>query len=133
LPICTITAANDFIVATTAQVSLSSAGATTFNVGGNLNYGGLTGGTNIGSLTLNLTGTGKTINGTALTAPQLEIPTLDSREVNTEVMNLFTDPLKLKGARKDRARLESTYAQKRAEVDALLAKKEPDTRLIINL
>jgi hypothetical protein len=129
----TITAANDFIVATTAQLSLSSAGATTFNVGGNLNYGGLTGGTNIGSLTLNLTGTGKTINGTSLTAPQLEIPTLDSREVTTEVVNLFTDPLKLKGGRKDRARLESTYLKKRAEVDGLLAKKAPHTRLIINL
>ncbi|HEY6231270.1 MAG TPA: C25 family cysteine peptidase [Pyrinomonadaceae bacterium] len=126
-----IVAANDFIVATTAQISLSAASATTIDVGGNLNYGGLTGGANIASLTLNLTGASKTINGTALTAPQLERPNPDTQE--TQVVNLFTDPVKLRGGRKDKARLESTYSLKRAEVDALLAKKEPGTRLVINL
>src|SRR6185503_5295632 len=105
----TITVANDLIVATTAQVSLASAGATTINVGGNLNYGGLTGGANISSLTFNLTGTGKTINGTALAAPELGLPTLDAGANKTEVVNLLTNPLKLKGGRKDKSRLESTY------------------------
>jgi hypothetical protein len=128
-----ITAANDFTVATSAQISLSSAAATIFNVGGNLNYGGLTGGSNIGSLTLNLTGSGKTINGTALSAPQLDRALVDYGNDKTEVVNLLTDPSKLKGLPKDRRKLESTYSRRRDEVDALIAKKARDTRLIINL
>jgi hypothetical protein len=128
-----ITAANDFIVATSAQISLTSATATVFNVGGNLNYGGLTGGSNIGSLTLNLTGTGKTINGTALSAPQLDRTVTDYGDDKAKVVNLLTDASKIKGLPKDRTKLENTYARRRDEVNALIAKKDRDTRLIINL
>jgi hypothetical protein len=128
-----ITAANDLIVATSAQISLTAATATVFNVGGNLNYGGLTGGSNIGSLTLNLTGSGKTINGTALSAPQLDRTLVDYGDDQTEVVNLLTDAGKVRGLPKDRSKLESTYARRRDEVNALIAKKKSDTRLIINL
>ena len=127
----TITAANDFTVATTAQVALSAASATTINVGGNLSYGGLTGGANIGSLTLNLTGTGKTINGSALSMPQAGA--LAPGDVKTETVNLLTDPRTHARVPKNKVRLDSTYAKKRDEVNSLISKKGADTRLIINL
>jgi hypothetical protein len=128
-----ISAANDFIVGTSAQLALTSATATVFNIGGNLNYGGLTGGANISSLTLNLTGSGKTINGTALSAPQLDRNLVDYGDDKTEVINLLTDPRKVRRLPKDRSKLESTYSRRRDEVEALIAKKEPGTRLIVNL
>jgi hypothetical protein len=129
----TITAANDLIVATTAQVALSAASATTLNVGGNLVYGGVTGGANIGSLTLNLTGTNKTINGTSLSAPVSKLTALDNSTLTTETVNILTDPNKYRGVPKDRTRLESTYSKRRNEVNALIEKKDPGTRLVINL
>ncbi len=58
----TLTAANTFAVAddltveSSAQLALSAAAGTTFSIGGNLYYSGLTGGANIASLTFNLTG-----------------------------------------------------------------------------
>lgn len=129
----TITAANDVVVATSAQISLSSAGATTINIGGNLNYAGVTGGANIGSLTLNLTGTNKTINGTLVSAPQLGGPTFELANDKTEVVNLITDPAKFRGVPKNKIQLENTYAQKRDQVKELIGQKKSDIRLIINL
>jgi len=61
----TLTASGDYTVQTTAQLALSSATSTTHNAGGNLVFGGASGGANMGSLTINLTGTGKTIDGSA--------------------------------------------------------------------
>jgi hypothetical protein len=59
----TFTASGDLSVESSAQLALSAATATTFSVAGNLNYSGVSAGTNVGSLTFSLTGSGKTING----------------------------------------------------------------------
>jgi hypothetical protein len=80
------TVSNDFTVQTSAILSLSTATATTFNLAGNLVYGGAAGGTNLSSLTLNLTGTGKTINGSATANVSLE----KSKEVGTDNINTAT-------------------------------------------
>jgi hypothetical protein len=125
---CTIN--NDFTVASTAQLALSTATATTFNVAGNLNYGGVTGGTNIGSLTLNLTGVGKTIGGAALETPaQVQVP--DYSQTPIQEINFLTDASRF--ASKDAVQLENTYAQRQTDVEHLLATKAPDSMLIVNL
>ncbi|MBS1492016.1 MAG: T9SS type A sorting domain-containing protein [Bacteroidetes bacterium] len=59
----TLTVGNNYTVETTAKLALTAATSTTHNIAGNLVYSGATGGSNIGSLTLNMTGSGKTIDG----------------------------------------------------------------------
>ncbi len=54
----TITIGNNLSVGPLVSMNLSSASATTFNVGGNLIYSPVAAGANIGSLTMNLTNTG---------------------------------------------------------------------------
>ncbi|WP_423224145.1 beta strand repeat-containing protein [Candidatus Amarolinea aalborgensis] len=125
---CTIN--NDFAVGSTAQLALSAATATTFNVAGNLNYGGVAGGANVGSLTLNLTGVGKTIGGAALEAPALA-PAPDYSRTPVQEVSFLTDASRF--VSKDAVQLENTYAQRQADVERLLAAKSPDSLLIINL
>jgi len=127
-----ITAANDLVVATTAQIALNAATGTTINVGGSLAYGGVTGGANISSLTLNLTGSNKTINGTSLAA-SINPGGSFAQDVNTETVNLYSDPKKYLGMSKDKVKLDNTYAKKRDAVEALIGKKDPNRKLIINL
>ncbi len=57
--------AHDLTVAGTARLELTAATPTTLSVGGSFEYGGLTGGANLGSLTILLTGTG-TLGGATL-------------------------------------------------------------------
>ncbi|HSN77014.1 MAG TPA: hypothetical protein VL334_18225, partial [Anaerolineae bacterium] len=125
---CTIN--NDFTVGSTAQLALSAAAATPFNVGGNLNYGGVAGGANIANLTLNLTGTGKAIGGAALAAPaQVQAP--DYSRTPVQEVSFLTDASRFTS--KEAVQLEKTYAQRQSDVERLLAAKSPDGLLIINL
>lgn len=131
----TFAASGDVSVESTAQLALSAATATTFTVAGNLNYSGITGGANLGSLTISLTGTGKTINGSgALARARIQVP----ENVRVVEHNFLTDPTQATptGATidgKPALALTNTYAQKKSEVDALLAGRDPTARLIINL
>ncbi|MFN8178070.1 MAG: T9SS type A sorting domain-containing protein [bacterium] len=130
------TANGDLTVETTAQLALSAATATTFTVAGNLDYGGVTGGANVGSLTFSLTGAGKTINGS--TALARTAPVSAPAKVEVVETNLLTDPTTAR-RRSDGADgkpvlvLENTYAQKTTQVDALLAAGDPTKRVVINL
>jgi hypothetical protein len=130
------TVANDLTVESSAQLALSSATATTVNVGGNLNYSGVTGGANISSLTLNLTGSGKTIAGAgALRGVKPVLPNLDVREIEK---SFRTDPAtaKLTGEMidgKPEIVLENTYKARRAEVDKFLEAADSNARVIVYL
>ena len=130
------TVANDLTVESSAQLALSAATATTVNVGGNLNYSGVTGGANISSLTLNLTGTGKTIAGAgALRGVKPVLPDLNVREIEK---SFRTDPAtaKLTGEMidgKPEIVLENTYKARRAEVDKFLETADSNARIIVYL
>jgi len=133
----TFTVSNDLTIESTAQLALSAATATTMSVAGNLAYSGITGGTNIASLTLSLTGTGKTIAGAgALRGTMPDRPNLDA--VHQIEESFLTDPAtaRLSGKMVDgkpEIVLENTYAQRQAEVDKLLASSDPEARVVINL
>ena len=118
---------------------MSTATATTVNVGGNLNYSGVTGGANISSLTLNLTGTGKTIAGAgALRSSKSSRPDLDLDHVRAVEKSFLTDPATAKHTGemidgKPEIVLENTYKLRRTEIDKFLASADPDARIVINL
>ncbi len=76
----TYTVTNDLTVEGTAQLAVSAATSAIVSVAGNLNYAGIGGGADIGSLTLNLTGTGKTINGASFARPESSIGALPAPE-----------------------------------------------------
>ncbi|MBX7045162.1 MAG: T9SS type A sorting domain-containing protein [Ignavibacteria bacterium] len=87
----TLTVSNDYTVYTTAKLALTAASATAHNISGNLVWGGVAGGTNIGSLTLTLSGTGKTIDGSATDNPQIIKGKKDAHGLFTErVVDLST-------------------------------------------
>ncbi len=133
----TFTVSNDLTVESTAQLALSAATATTMSVAGNLAYSGITGGTNIGSLTLSLTGTGKTISGASALRGMMSMrPAVDQVQVIEH--SFITDPAtaKLSGQTVDGKPmivLENTYAQRRSEVEKLLAAADSKARVVINL
>ena len=87
----------NFTVASTTTLGLTAASATTFSISSGLNYFATTGGTNIGSLTLSLTGVGGTINGSAsvvtpnITIAASGIKTLGSAFSITAVRNFTID------------------------------------------
>jgi len=129
------TASGDLTVESTAKLALSAATTTTFTVSGNFNYSGITGGANLGSLTINLIGTGKLINGSgALARARIQVP----EDVRVVEKNFLTDPAlssptgeTIDG--KPVTALLNTYALRRADVDALLQARDPSARFIINL
>ena len=130
--------ANDLTVETTAQLALSAATATNIPVAGNLFYSGATGGANIASLTLTLTGAGKTIAGAAAKAsPPVIGPNAD--KIRLIEVDYLTDPAKADVAsrtlddEKPAVVLENTYALRQAEVAKLLATTDPEARLVVNL
>lgn len=125
---CTIN--RGFAVASTAQLALSAATATAFSIGGNLSYGGVAGGANVGSLTFNLTGVGRTIGGAALEAPT-PVQAPDYSRTPVQQVNFLTDAGRFES--KEAVQFENTYAQRQAEVERLLADKSPDSLLIITL
>ncbi len=134
----TFAVANDMTVESTAMLALSAATATTMSVAGNLYYSGVTGGTNIASLTFSLTGTGKTIAGAAAkTSPPVIVPNAD--KIRLVEVDYLTDPAKTELAgkllddEKPAVALENTYAERQAEVEKLLATTDPEARLVVNL
>lgn len=131
----TFATTGDLTVESTAQLALSAATATTMTIAGNLNYSGVTGGANIGSLTFSLTGSGKTINGAAAFARGSQIA---PPEVETVVTDMTTDlataaVLGMTEEGKPVYALANTLAQRQAYVEELLATADPATRQVILL
>jgi hypothetical protein len=129
----TFAASGDWTVESTAQLALSAATATTFTIAGDLHYGGITGGANLGSLTIQLTGTGKAINGSGALARRVQVP----EDVRVLERSFLTDPATANTNAtidgKPVVALRNAYAQRKPEVDALLAERDRTARLILDL
>jgi len=129
--------ANDFAVESTAQLGVSAAAATTMTVGGNFSYGGSTGGPNLASLTIQLTGSGKTIGGSSKSAPlaRRELPGRDAS--GDRFVSWLTDPASATGPAgadgKPALALENTYEKRRADIERLLLETGAEHRLVVDL
>jgi len=133
---------NDLTVESTAQMGLTSSDATPMTVWGNFHYSGLTGGTSISSLTINLAGVGRTFGGVgapglALDEAAASLPTADAN-IPVEEVFLLTDPTRARRTGREvdgkpEIELENTYEKRRGEVERLLHSRDPRKRLVINL
>jgi hypothetical protein len=129
------TVADDFTVESSAQVALSDTTPTTIAVGGDLQYGGLGGGSHVGRLTVNLTGAGKMIGGSAMKrAGSARLP----GGITGVVLNHLTDPREIsvetaRDGTKSRSGLRNTYSQRAADVATLMAAAARDARVTLNL
>src|SRR5262245_11866807 len=132
---------NDFTVESTALMDLSSATATQLTVWGNFFYSGLTGGTAIGNLTINLAGLGKTFSGVPSSAPafgRVEGEEAPAPDVPTVETDLRTDPATGQWRSEEHDGkpvlvLENTYEKRKGQVEQLLRSADPSKRLVINL
>jgi hypothetical protein len=132
---------NDMTVESTAQMAVSGASTTQLTVWGNFHYSGLTGGTSIANMTLNLAGIGKTVGGsTVLAAAEINSAEAQSAAADVPVVetNFLTDPARARPLGRDLDGkplivLENTYEKKKAEVEQLLQSADPTKRLVINL
>ncbi|HEU5454192.1 MAG TPA: hypothetical protein VFU85_00770, partial [Nocardioides sp.] len=132
---------NDMTVESTAQMAVSGASTTQLTVWGNFFYSGLTGGTSIANMTVNLAGVGRILGGSpvaAAAANSAEAQLSGATDVPVVEVNLLTDPTRarLLGQELDGKPLivlENTYEKRKAQVEQLLQAADPGKRLVINL